>query len=66
MKRLGGEREIERRQLDRPIFEGRLGDPRVRVVGQPAPGDLGEVLAWLEAEEAKPSTRKQNARIART
>ncbi len=66
MKRLGGECQIERRQLDRPLLERRLDDLRVPVFGQPASCDLGEVVTWLEAEEAEPSPGKQNAGVART
>ena len=66
MERLGGEHEIERLRLDRPIFERRLDDLRVGVVGQSASGDVGEALTGLEAEEAEPSPGKQNAGVAGT
>ena len=66
MERLSGEHEIECLRLDRPIFERRLDDLRVLVLGQPASCDPGELLAWLDAEEAEPSPGKQNAGVAGT
>ena len=57
-ERLGGERQIECLQLDRPFLEGRHSDLRIRVCGQPAPGDVGELLTGLEAEEANPRPRQ--------